>query len=87
MPDQISAATAIAAVRESSHLDLGLELVAAEIPDFPEFWYVTATESGQALVGGTAFVVDRTLATVTEVSASRPPRLNCAQVRLGATDV
>jgi hypothetical protein len=81
MTDLINDAAAIDAVRESSNLELGVQLAAAEIQGFPEFWYVTTTESGHPLVGGTAFVVDRATATVTQVPASRPPRLNCADIR------
>lgn len=72
---------AVAAVRAQVELADRAELIATALPDFPEFWYVTGQDGGRPTIGGTAFVVARDSKQVTEVPGSRPPRLNCEDVR------
>ena len=76
-----TAGEAVAAVHAQVELAGGAELIATALPDFPEFWYVTSQEGGHPTIGGTAFVVERHSKLVTEVPGSRPPRLNCEDVR------
>lgn len=77
---------AVAAVRSHAKLESAVELIATSLPDFPEFWYVTSQDDGRPTVGGVAFVVDRDLQQVTEVPGSRPPRVNCEEVRQARND-
>lgn len=77
----LDAASAIEAVRDLGTVDNGVQLTASQVPDFPEFWYVTGEEGGKPLIGGSAFVVERTTGQAIEVPGSRPPRVNCESVR------
>lgn len=79
--NDVSAEDAIEAVRVYAELDEGIEFIAAVIPGFPEFWYVTGENSGRPTVGGAAFIVNRASREITAVPASRPPRVNCEQAR------
>ena len=54
----------------------------ARIEGFDQLAYVTINSGEDVpLVGGRAYVVDESDGTVYVVSASRPPRVNCAQVQ------
>lgn len=76
-----TAQAAVDGVRAHAGLDQSLDLVAVELREFPEFWYVTVRDAGQPSIGGIAFVVHRDKGQITQVSGSKPPRVNCAEVR------
>ena len=77
----LDARRAVIAVLEQPGVDADLDWNADVVSGFPEFWYVTATAGGQPLIGGAAYVVHRKSGSATRVPASKPPRLNCAQIR------
>lgn len=79
--DEMTADDAVQAVRSRSNMALAGELTAQEVPNYPEYWYISMIDNEAPLIGGTCFVVSRADGLVTEVPGSKPPRLNCEAVR------
>lgn len=72
---------AIATVAANIPQAASLKLIASRIGGYDRYWYVSAQDDdGNALVGGSAFVVAEGSGDIHEVPASRPPRLNLQSV-------